>query len=114
MMPSELQTNPEPSDCDVYWRSRPPKNPKGSKNGSTSRRRIVDSVWMFTTDGSTSCATTTTGVRRDAETVAGICAEPLGPRLTGCDSAIGLQARESAKRVMKMRRFMVSFRFYEG
>ena len=71
MMPSLDQTKPEPSDCEVYERSRPPKKPNGSKNGSTCRRRMVASVWMFTTEGSTLCATTTIGVRRAALTVGG-------------------------------------------
>src|SRR5438874_4123282 len=107
MIPSFDQTKPEPSACEVYARSRPPKNPNGSKNGSTSRRRIVASVWMFTTEGSTLCATTTTGVRRDAPTLAGI-GGALSFGSTGCDCATGLQASD---RAMIRVRLLVFMRF---
>ena len=58
---------------------------------------MVASVWMFTTDGRTLCATTTIGVRREALTVGGIDA-PGWRGCTVCDSATGLQAMETAKR----------------
>src|SRR5205807_1631772 len=108
MMPSFDHTKPEPSACDVYVRSRPPKTPNGSKNGSTSRRRMVDSVWMLTTAGPTSCATVTIGVRREAPTVAGIGARSCrGWRAsTVCDSAAGLQARLTRKTARRNRSFM--------
>src|ERR1041385_6881264 len=104
MMPSLDQTKPDPSACEVYVRS-PPNTPNGSKNGSTARRRMVDSVWMFTTAGRTLCATTTIGVRRAALTLDGIGAISCRgwPGLVVCDSAIGLQATEMAKRTTRMR-----------
>src|SRR5947207_2366000 len=105
MMPSLDQTKPEPSDCAVYARSRPPKKPKGSKNGSTCRCLMTDSLWMLTTAGSTLCATTTTGVRRTALTVGGmLCEGAFG--VTVCDSAIGLQPKESTMIRNNARRFM--------
>src|SRR5438045_191594 len=113
MMPSFDQTKPDPSACEVYVRSRPPKKPNGSKKGSTSRRLIVDSVWMLTTDGSTLCATTTTGVRRDALTVTGIAAACFGASMAR-DSAAGLQPREKAKMRIRVRFLVIASRFYEG
>src|SRR5215213_6885552 len=103
MIPSLDQTKPEPSDCEVYERSRPPpKKPNGSKNGSAARRRMVASVSMFTTDGRTLCATRTTGVRREVLTVGGMLVPDACGR-TGCDSAAGLQARLRANRRMAQR-----------
>src|ERR1044071_7767607 len=64
---------------------------------------------MFTTDGSTLCATTTIGVRRSALTVAGIVlvVGTTGRRVcAGCDSAAGLQAMLRAKRRRAVRSFM--------
>src|SRR3954465_6696099 len=107
MMPSVDQTKPEPSDWDVYERSCPPKKPNGSKNGSTSRRRMVASAEMFTTDGSTLCATTTTGVRRDALTVGGIVGVCLRCASIVCDSACGLHAIDATKRKRSVRNFIV-------
>src|SRR6184192_3033585 len=104
-MPSLDQTKPEPRDW-VWYSRLPPKKPKGSKKGSTSRRRMVASVWMFTTAGRTSCATTTTGVRRAALTDCGIGARSCRGCRTVCDS-VGRQARETTKRTMRRRkRFM--------
>src|SRR4051812_22842217 len=75
---------------------------------------MVASVWMLTTAGSVSCATTTTGVRRDGLTVAGIglrCG--AGVRSRVCDSATGLQARLRAKRTATMRTCFMTPRFYD-
>src|SRR5438105_13314917 len=111
MMPSLDQTKPEPSACDVYVRS-PPNTPKGSKNGSMARRRMVDSVWMLTTAGRMLCATTTIGVRRAALTLAGMGGVSWrGCRASVvCDSASGLQATEMVKRTTRMRMcFMAGF-----
>src|SRR5437764_6703882 len=86
--------------------------PNGSKNGSTARRRMVDSVWMLTTAGRTLCATTTIGVRRAALTRDGIGASSWrGWRASVvCDSASGLQATEIVKRTTRMRTcFMAGF-----
>src|SRR5262245_21477126 len=79
--------------------------PNGSKNGSTVRRRMVDSVWMLTTAGRTLCATTTMGVRRAALTLDGIGAISWRgwPGEVVCDSASGLQATEMMNRTMTMR-----------
>src|SRR5436305_3951281 len=51
---------------------------------------------MLTTDGATLCATTTTGVRRAALTVGGICAGACRGSIV-CDSAAGLQPIVSRK-----------------
>src|SRR5437660_4325709 len=69
---------------------------------------MVDSVWMLTTAGPTSCATVTIGVRREAPTVAGIGARSCrGWRAsTVCDSAAGLQAMLTRKTVRRKRSFM--------
>src|SRR5205085_12412152 len=79
--------------------------PKGSKKGSTLRRRMVDSVWMLTTAGRTLWATTTMGVRRAALTLDGIGGSSCRGRRASvvCDSAIGLQATEMMNRTMRMR-----------
>jgi hypothetical protein len=66
---------------------------------------MVASVWMFTTDGKTVCATTTIGVRRAALTVGGMTLVACG-RGAGCDSAAGLQAMARAKTRRTVLHFM--------
>src|ERR1700756_1457976 len=58
---------------------------------------------MLTTDGNTLCATTTTRVRRDGPTDAGIGGVAcLGWRLSSvCDSATGLQASKRSNATRK-------------
>src|ERR1041385_5016546 len=60
---------------------------------------------MFTTDGATLCATTTTGVRRAALTVAGICGACCG--VIVCDSAAGLQPIVMRKTNRSVRAFFM-------
>jgi hypothetical protein len=75
-------------------------------NGSTVRLRIVASVWMFTTDGSTLCATTTIGVRRDALTLGGMVG--AAAVRTGCEATSGLpQPMPTTNRTRSVRNFFI-------